>query len=279
MAKHVDLHELAARGQSIWFDTLSRRSRPHGRAEEDDEGRRRHRRHLEPVDLPEGALGRRRVRRADLKKLLEETDDRERDLLRARARGHPRRLRRAEAGLRRVERRRRLRLDGGRARDRLRHRADLRAGALDRDGGRPAEPDGEDPGDDARPAGDRGLHRARHVDQHHADLLARALQGRRRGIPARSRAARRERRRPVEDRVRRVVLRLARRHRGRQAPRGARQQGAAGQARDREREARVRALPRGVLRARAGSSSRARAPRSSGASGRRRRRRTPTTAT
>ena len=44
---------------------------------------------------------------------------------------------------------------------------------------------------------DRGLDRARHVDQHHADLLARALQGGRRGIPARSRAARRRRRRPV----------------------------------------------------------------------------------
>ena len=72
----------------------------------------------------------------------------------------------------------------------------------------------------AGPAGDRGLHRARHVDQHHADLLARPLQGGRRGVPARARAARRRRRRPVEGRVGRVVLRLARRHRGRQAARG-----------------------------------------------------------
>ena len=39
--------------------------------------------------------------------------------------------------------------------------------------------------------------RARHVDQHHADLLPRALQGRRRGVPPRARAARRRRRRPV----------------------------------------------------------------------------------
>ena len=89
-------------------------------------------------------------------------------------------------------------------------------------GGRPAEPLREDPGDGARAAGDRGLHRARHVDQHHADLLARPLQGRRRGVPPRARAARRRRRRPVEGRVGRVVLRLARRHRGRQAPRGRR---------------------------------------------------------
>ena len=78
---------------------------------------------------------------------------------------------------------------------RLRHREDVRAGALDREGGRPAEPDGQDPGDDAGAAGDRGLHRARHVDQHHADLLARALQGRRRGVHPRARAPGRRRRR------------------------------------------------------------------------------------
>ena len=94
------------------------------------------------------------------------------------------------------------------------------------------------------------------VDQHHADLLARALQGRRRGVPPRARAARRGRRRSRARRVGRVVLRLAGRHRGRQAARGDRANAElAGQARDREREARLPALPRGVLRARAGRRS------------------------
>ena len=102
-----------------------------------------------------------------------------------------------------------------------------------------------------------------HVDQHHADLLARALQGGRRGVPARARAARRGRRRPVEGRVGRVVLRLARRHRGRQAPRGARQHEAAGQARDRERQARLSSTTSRRSPGRAGSSSRARARASS----------------
>ena len=42
--------------------------------------------------------------------------------------------------------------------------------------------------------GDRGVHGEGHVDQHHADLLARPLQGGRRGVHARARAARRGRR-------------------------------------------------------------------------------------
>ena len=42
--------------------------------------------------------------------------------------------------------------------------------------------------------GDRGVHREGHADQHHADLLARPLQGGRRGVHARARAARRGRR-------------------------------------------------------------------------------------
>ena len=65
------------------------------------------------------------------------------------------------------------------------------------------------------------MHRAGQVDQHHADLLAPALQGGRRGAPARARAARRRWRRPVERRLGRELLRLARRHRGRQAARRA----------------------------------------------------------
>ena len=90
----------------------------------------------------------------------------------------------------------------------------------------------------------------------------------------------RGRRRPVEGRVRRVVLRLARRHRGRQAPRGAsgntELQGKLAIANAKLAYA---ALPARRSRARAGSTSRARARRSSAACGRRPRRRTPPTAT
>ena len=75
------------------------------------------------------------------------------------------------------------------------------------------------------------------------------------------------------------LLRLARRHRGGQAARGDRRAGAAGQACDREREARLPALQGALLRARAGRRSPRRARRRSAASGPPRRRRTRTTAT
>ena len=58
--------------------------------------------------------------------------------------------------------------------------------------------------------------------QRDAHLRPRALPRGRRGLPARARAARRGRRRPVQDRVGGELLRVARRHRGRQAPREAR---------------------------------------------------------
>ena len=53
---------------------------------------------------------------------------------------------------------------------------------------------------------------------------------------------------PQQGAVRRELLRLPRRHRGGQAPRGARPHRPAGQARGREREARLPALPRRVRR-------------------------------
>ena len=87
------------------------------------------------------------------------------------------------------------------------------------------------------------------------------------------------RRRPVARRLGGELLRLARRHRGGQAARGDRQRRAPGEARDREREARLPALPRGVPRRALGARSPRQARRSSAASGRRRRRRIPPTAT
>ena len=59
------LHELAARGQSVWIDLLSRELVHGGELAADDRRGRRHRAHLEPVDLPEGDRRRRRLRRAD----------------------------------------------------------------------------------------------------------------------------------------------------------------------------------------------------------------------
>ena len=122
-------------------------------------------------------------------------------------------------------RRRRLRLARGRPDARLRPRGDLRAGDPAARGGRPAEPVRQDPGDRARARRDRGLHREGQVDQRDADLLARALRGRRRGVHPGARAARRGRRRPGEGRVGRELLRLARRHGGGPAARGDRRPG------------------------------------------------------
>ena len=142
-----------------------------------------------------------------------------------------------------------------------------------------AEPLRQDPRHEARPRRDRGLHREGRLDQRHADLLARALRGGRRGVPPRPRAARRRRRRPAQGAVGRELLRLPRRHRGRQAAGGGRPARPPGQARDREREARLPALPRRVRAASAGTSSPGRARGRSAACGRRPRRRTPPTAT
>ena len=196
MANDSRLHEFAARGQSIWFDTLSRDLVQLGRAEADDEGRRGHRRHVEPDDLPEGALGRRRLRRADDGAARRDRRPRRRSSSRSRSRTSATRATCCRPAYDAADG-----ADGFVSMEvaagaRVRHREDVRPGALDREGGRPAEPDREDPRDDAGPARDRGLHRARHVDQHHADLLARPLQGGRRGVPARARAAGCRRRRP-----------------------------------------------------------------------------------
>ena len=76
----------------------------------------------------------------------------------------------------------RLRLDRGRPDARLRHRGDDGGGEAPPRAARPAEPLREDPGDEAGPAGDRGHDREGQVDQRHADLLARALRGGRRGL-------------------------------------------------------------------------------------------------
>ena len=129
--------------------------------------------------------------------------------------------------------------------------------------------------------GDRGDDRRRHPGQRDADLLARAPPRGGRGLrprpPAAASTAAATRR---QDRLGRVVLRLARRHRGRQAARRDRRpRRAQGHARDRQRQARLPDLQGDLLGRRVGGARRPRAPPRSAACGRRPRPRTPTTAT
>ena len=112
-----------------------------------------------------------------------------------------------------------VRLARGRPRSRVRARRDVRAGEAADRARRPSEPLREDPGDGARRGGDRGFDRGRAPDQRDADLLARAPCGRCRGVRQGARTARRRRRRSDPRRVRRELLRLPRRHRGRPPPR------------------------------------------------------------
>ena len=212
------LHELSEHGQSVWIDSLSRQWLRDGTMrkliDEDAVVGVTSNPTIFQKALSRGRLVRRAAAGADPGR-----GGPEGDLLAARGRRHHGGLRPLPPDLGRRQGPGRLRLARGRARHRVRHRRDDRAGAEAARVGRQAEPVREDPGDRARARRDRGVHRARQVDQRDADLLARALRGGRAGVHSRARAARRGRRRPVARRVGRVVLRLARRHRGGQAPR------------------------------------------------------------
>ena len=203
-----------------------------------------------------------------------------RSLLPARRPGHPGRVRPLPPGLGRRERPGRLRLDGGRSDARLRPRGDDRRGDAPARVDRPAEPARQDPGDRAGAGRDRGVHRARALDQRHADLLSGPVCGGRGGVPARARAARRgaaaTRRRSPRSRASSSPASTPRRTGG--STRSAHPR-AEGQARDREREARLRPLRGDLLRRALGARSRRGARRGSAVSGPRRRRRTPRTGT
>ena len=274
------LHELFEAGVSPWIDSVSREMLETGELarlmKEDAVVGVTSNPTIFQKALVDGRLVRRAARRA-----AEDRGRPDRDLPPAGDGGHPPRLRPDAPGLGADGRRRRLRLDRGRPDARLRPRGDVRAGDPAARGGRQAEPVREDPGDRARARRDRGLHREGQVDQRDADLLARALRGRRRGVHPRARAARRGRRRPDERRLGRELLRLARRHGGRPAARRDRRPGdaAAGEARDREREARLPALAGGLLRPALGVPRRQGRDARSAASGPRPRRRTRSTAT
>ena len=189
------LHRLSELGQSVWLDFVSRDLLESGglaRMVEEDAvvGR-----DLQPDDLPGGDRQRRRLRRAAARVPAGARRCRRRSSFRLAVSGHQGGVRRPAAGLGRGQRQGRLRVHRGRPDPRLRPRRDDRGGDPPLGAGRPAQPAREDPGDGARPRGDRGVHLARRLDQHHAHLLAAAPPRSHGGVPARPRALPRGRRR------------------------------------------------------------------------------------
>ena len=92
------LHELSEHGRERLDRLALARDARDGRARPADGGGRRRRRHVQPDDLPEGARRGRVVRRAAAGVRRGDRGP-DRDLLRARAGGHPRRLRSPGAGV------------------------------------------------------------------------------------------------------------------------------------------------------------------------------------
>ena len=148
---------------------------------------------------------------------------------------------------------RRVRLDRGRPRSRVRAGRDVRAGENAPRARRPPQRLREDSRHRSRGRRDRGLDRRRPCDQRHAHLLVTAPRRGRRGVHPRPRAAGGGRGRSDARRLRRELLRLARRQRGRPAARGDRQEGSSGSACSGQREARLPALPRSLRRSALGS--------------------------
>ena len=205
--------------------TTSRASSSHGgRARRDDGRGRRHRRHVEPDDLPEGDRRGRRLRRAAARVARRSSTTRRRSSSSSRSQDIARRVRRccARVGDDRTASTATSRSRSTRRSPTTREAPSSRRSRLHERIDRPnllREDPGDEPG---LPAIEDCIARGKSINMTLIFSL-RALRGGRRGVPARARAARRGRRRPVEGRVGRVVLRLARRHRGRQAARAARQ--------------------------------------------------------
>ena len=165
------LERLSALGQSVWVDFLSRESIRGGHLQQlIDRGLGR-RRDVEPDDLPEGDDRRGRLRRAAARAGRRGRGCARGGLGAGRAR-HPGRLRRVPTGVGADGGPRRLRLARGRPHARLRRPAQLPPGDQPARDRRPAQPAGQDPGDQAGPRCDRGRDREGSLDQHHADLLA-----------------------------------------------------------------------------------------------------------
>ena len=156
--------------------------------------RRRRRRHLEPDDLPEGALARATPTTSSSQRCSPRRTTRRRSSSSSRPRTSATPATSCGPSGRRTDG-----LDGYVSMEvdpTLAYDTEAtvaRGRPLPR-AARAAEPLREDPRDEAGPAGDRGHDREGQVDQRHADLLARALRRGGRGVHPRARAPRRSRR-------------------------------------------------------------------------------------
>ena len=129
-----------------------------------------------------------------------------------RGRGHPARRRRAAAGLRPAERRRRFCQPRSLALSGDGHQGHHRRGRAALEGRQAQEFDGEGAGDAGRPARDRAADRRRHQHQHHAVVLAKGLSPGRGGLSRGTGEIRRQGRRSLACRERRQLLRQPHRH-------------------------------------------------------------------
>ena len=278
MAK-TPLQELADHGQSVWIDYLSRPFVQDGDlaglVEQGIEGV------TSNPTIFQGAIAEGDAYDDQIREIVSNGESEPKEIFIALACGrHPRRLRRPAPRLRRGRRQGRLRLVRGRPEPRARHAGHDRGGQAPPRPDRQAQPVHQDPRHEGGPARDRGDDRRRHPRQRDADLLARAPPRGRRGLHPRRPAPRGRGRRPLEDRLGRLVLRLARRHGGRQAPRRGSAATTSSRASSRSpTPSSPTSSTRRSSRARHGRRWRPRAPRSSAACGRRPRRRTPSTAT
>ncbi len=170
-----------------------------------------------------------------------------RDLRRDRGAGRAARVRRPAAGLGRGEPRGRLRLARGRAGFRARHRGHVEAGARVLGARRPPESDDQDPRHRGGRARHRGGDRRRDQRERDAAVLRRVVHGDRRGVHPRDGASPRGRR-VARRALGGQLLRVARGHRGGQAPRGAGPRGAAWSRGGRERARGLSALQGAVPR-------------------------------
>ena len=279
MAK-TPLQELADHGQSVWIDYLSRPFVQDGDlaglVEQGIKGV------TSNPTIFQGAIAEGDAYDDQIREIVSSGEKRAQgDLHRARRRRHPRRVRRAAPRLRRGRRQGRLRLVRGRPEPRARHRGarsrrpSASTALIDKPNlfiKIPATKEGLPAIEETIAAGIPvnvtlifSLERHREVAEAYVRGLQRLADSRRR---------------PLQGRLRRLVLRLARRHRGRQAPRRDRRpRRAQGQARDRQRQARLPDIQGGLLRRAVGGAGGQGRHRRSAACGRRPRPRTPSTAT
>ena len=192
------LHQLAELGQSVWIDSLSREWLKTGELEAADGRGRRHRRHVQPDDLPEGH-GRRGLVQRPAPQGARAGERRQGDLPAARDVRHrgslrPHRARCGTSGDGKdgyVS----MEVDPNLAYDTA---ATIDEAARFHDWVDRPNLYVKIPGHPAGAGRDRGDDRARPEHQRHADLLARPPHGGRRRLHSRSRAAGRGGRRPVD---------------------------------------------------------------------------------